>query len=175
MNEVTRNSRFKITILNKNHDKNSFSCNHVELDNYLHKQASQDIKRSISVTYVLTSENDHIVLGYYSLASTSINIGELPEAFSKKLPRYPILPAILLGRLAVDQKHEGKGFGARLLIDALKRSLDSSKEIGSIAIVVNAKDDNAAKFYTHYSFIKLNDEELKLFLAMTEVKKLFLA
>ena len=174
MSEVTRNGRFKITVLNKDHDKNSFSCSQVELDNYLQKQASQDIKRSISVTYVLTAENDHTVLGYYSLASTSINTGELPEAFSKKLPRYPILPAILLGRLAVDRKHEGKGFGSRLLIDALKRSLDSSKGIGSIAVVVNAKDDNAAAFYKHYSFIKLNDEELKLFLPMNEVKKLFL-
>jgi len=175
MNEVTKSGTFKIAVLNKDHDRNSFSCSHEELVNYLQKQASQDLKRSISVTYVLTSENDHVVLGYYSLASTSINTGELPEAFTKKLPRYPILPAILLGRLAVDQKHEGKGFGSRLLIDALKRSLDSSKEIGTIAVVVAAKDDNAAAFYSHYDFIKLNDEKLKLFLPMSEVKKLFLS
>ncbi len=100
----------KISILNKNHHKQSFSCGQAAFDGYLKKQALQNITRRIAVTFVLTQDDDLTVLGYYSLASTSIYAGKLPEALTKKPPRYPMLPAILLRRLAVDLNYERKGF-----------------------------------------------------------------
>lgn len=171
---MTKNARpvYEIRKLDTSHIKKNFSCGSVALDNYLKTQAGQDIKKNVSVTYALTFINSNTIIGYYSLASISIDVGELSDEFTKKLPKYPMLPGILIGRLAIDSNSQGKKIGSHLLIDALKRSVLISDQIGINVIVVDAKDQNAAKFYHHYGFIELPSNKLKLFLPINTVKAL---
>ena len=105
------------------------------------------------------------------LAATSLALTELPAAVSKRLPRYPSLPATLLGRLAVDHRHRGQRLGEHMLLDAFTRSLRS--EIATYAIVVDAKDERAASFYRAYDFLPLTTSDRRLFLPMAEVARLF--
>lgn len=156
----------------REHDRVAFSCGSTDLDQYLQKQAKQDAERGISVTYVLCGSNRNTILGYYSISTASIETKQLPEDFKRKIPRYEALPAMLIGRLAVDSRYQRQGLGAHLLISALKRSLRISKEIGSIAVIVHAKDEQAAQFYKHYGFRCFADKLLHLFMPMLEIEKI---
>jgi GNAT superfamily N-acetyltransferase len=165
-------SKYVITHLEKKHNKSEFKCGIDALDQYLKTQASQDIKKNVGVTYVLTSQSLEQVLGYYTLSSMGIFSGELPEELIKKLPRYPVLPGVLLGRLAVDESFQGKKIGLYLLMDALKRSLTVSDQIGIVAIIVDAKNEKAVAFYKYYGFIELPDNSHRLFLPLSTIRKL---
>lgn len=163
---------YKIERLAKQ-DRSGFSCGQETLDRYLQHQAKQDEKRSIAVTYLLVEENTDFVAGYYTLSSTSIQTGTLPEDIAQKLPRYPVQPAILLGRLAIDTRFQGKNLGTALLGNALKRSYTSSREVGAFAVLVQALDDNAERFYLKFGFQKLPDQDRQLLLTMSTIAKLF--
>jgi len=113
------------------------------------------------------------VIGYYTLSSYTINPGELPDEVARKLPRYPNLPATLIGRLAVDAQYHGKGFGGELLLDALKRCFATTSEVGSLAVVVEAENEKAIQFYQSYGFIRFPDHGDKLFLPMPTIRALF--
>jgi len=142
------------------------------LDKYLHTQAKQDVKRKLSACFILSDDGGY-VKGYYTLSSAAISKEFLPDEIKKKLPpSYGDLPTTLLGRLAVDVKHQGQRLGEFLLLDALKRCLDSSERIGSMAIIVDPIDDSAAKFYRKFGFIELPDSG-KMFLPMDTVSELF--
>ena len=157
--------------LNSKHEKSEFACGNKYLDNYIQRQASQDIKRKLSACFVLTNEENE-VKGFYTLSNAGIPREAIPKTISKKLPRaYGSLPVTLLGRLAINQKHKGQGLGKLLLIDALKRSFEASKVIGSMAVVVDPIDENAAKFYEKYGFILLPDSG-KMFLPMKTIEHL---
>ena len=114
---------------------------------------------------------DGMIAGYYTLSSTSVQLGELPAQTVRKLPRYPLVPATLLGRLAVDRRQQGKGYGRFLLADALYRAVRS--EIASFAVVVDAKDDNACRFYERESFVRFPNQPIRLFRPMIDLAKLF--
>lgn len=165
-------SKYVIAHLEKKHNKQDFTCGIEDLDDYLKTQASQDMKKNVAITYVLTLEESEQVLGYYTLSSIGIVAGELPEDIVRKLPRYPVLPGILIGRLARDKKFHGKDLGLYLLMDALKRSLDISNQLGSVAVVVDAKNEKAVAFYKGYGFIEFSDNNRRLFLSMGTIKKL---
>jgi GNAT superfamily N-acetyltransferase len=124
------------------------------------------------VVYVLCPEDVSTIIGYYTLSTASIETTQLPEDISSRLPRYEALPTFLIGRLAVDQNYHGQGFGSHLLSDALKRCLRSSEDIGAIAVLVDAKDEGAAKFYEHYGFRRFVNAPLRLFMPMAEIAKL---
>lgn len=158
--------------LGKHHDRAAFDCGIDALNRYIREQAGQDSTKKIAATFVLIGDTHATIVGYYSLSSTSINAGELPEAVAKKLPRYPLMPATLVGRLAVDRRYQGKGCGELLLVDALKRSLVSTKQIGSVAVVVDAIDDGAKAFYAHFQFIPLEGFSHRLFLPMKVIENL---
>lgn len=113
------------------------------------------------------------IIGYYTLSSYTINPGELPHEVARKLPRHPNLPATLIGRLAVDTRYQRKGFGEELLIDALKRSFHTTSEIDSLAVVVEAENENAAAWYRRYGFLQFPDHSDRLFLPMKTIRKLF--
>lgn len=115
--------------------------------------------------------HDSTIAGYYTLSSTSVQIAELPVQTARKLPRYPLVPATLLGRLAIDRRQQGKGYGRFLLGDALYRA--SRSEIASFAVVVDAKDENARRFYERESFLSLPDQPMKLFRPMADIRGLF--
>lgn len=114
---------------------------------------------------------DRTIAGYCTLSSTSVQLAELPAETVRNLPRYPLAPATLLGRLAVDRRQRGKRYGRFLLADALYRAARS--EIASFAVIVDTKDDNARRFYERESFLPLPDQPLKLFRPMADIRQLF--
>ena len=163
---------FVVEPLAKHHKRADFSCGVEPLDRYLKTQASQDAKRRIAAPFAAIA-SDNTVIGYYTLSAFSIELAALPAAQTKKLPRYPTLPATLLGRLAVDQSQHGCGVGELLLMDALSRSYKHIREIASYAVVVDAKNDAAIAFYLRYDFIQFADRPNRLFLPMNVIAKLF--
>ncbi len=158
--------------LGPHHDRAAFSSGVGPLDRYLHQQASQDLARHAAAVFVLTEPPSSTVLGYYTLSATSILLAELPQAMAKRLPKYPQVPATLLGRLAVEQNARGQGYGELLLMDALQRSLSASRTVASVAVVVDAKDEAALRFYERYEFTRLPDSPRRLFLPMRVIAAL---
>jgi ribosomal protein S18 acetylase RimI-like enzyme len=163
---------FVIEPLGARHDRAAFSCGNQQLDLYLQKQAGQDLKKRAAVPFVITPDHKTIA-GFYTLSQYAVDLGELPEEVSKKMPRYPMVSATLLERLAISERFRGQGLGERLLMDALHRALQSSKQIASAAVVVDAKDDQAVGFYRKYGFIDLPKIERRLFLPMGTIAQLF--
>lgn len=132
-----------------------FDCGEKALDEYLQRYASQDIKRGVARVFVASpADQPQVVAGFYTLSAASIAAQTLPEAWRKKLPRYPV-PVALLGRLAVSQKSHGQGLGSILLVDACKRVAAASETLAVAALVVDAKSTKAAAFYQHFGFIEL--------------------
>ena len=159
--------------LNSKHNREEFSCGKEMLDTYLQKQANHDIKKKLSVCFILNDKKNNFIKGYFTLANNSIPQNLIPLILQKKLPNsYTSIPTILLGRLAIDYRSQGKSIGKLLLIDALKRSYEISKSIGSFAVIVDPLDKDAEKFYIKFGFIKLPDSG-KMFLPMKTIQSLF--
>lgn len=165
--------RYLTEPLNSKHNKQDFSCGKVLLDNYFWKQAKQDVKRKLSACFVLVDKGTKEISGYYTLSGSSIPNNLIPDSYKKKLPKsYLSIPAILLGRLAVNKDFQGKGIGKILLIDSLKRCYETSESIGAFAVIADPLDRDAERFYEKYGFIKLPDSG-KMFLPMKTIKELF--
>lgn len=161
--------------LNSKHNRENFECGKDSLNDYLKKQANQDIKKKLAACFVITENQfqKEEIKGYYTLSNSSIPRECIPESYQKKFPRsYDTIPATLIGRLARDVSFTGKGIGEFLLMDALYRSFMASKELGSFAVVVDPIDEYAEKFYFTYGFIKLPDSG-KMFLPMRTIEQLF--
>lgn len=158
---------FSLAPLDAAHNRATFDCGAAPLNRYLREQVSQDIRRRVTACFVAVTDGNRIA-GYYTLASASVLLAELPLNVGKKLPRYPTVPAVRMGRLAIDQKFKGQGLGGALLADALARAARS--EIAAYALIVDAKDETAATFYQHHGFITLPDSPLTLFLPMATVR-----
>lgn len=173
MPEASKQTGCRVGALTKQHDRSGFSCGIEPLDRYLREQAGQDARKRVAAPFVLCGRTSNAVLGYYTLSALSIDVGAWPEDVARKLPRYPVVPATLLGRLAVDWRLRGKGMGEHLLMDALHRALVASRAVASVAVVVDAKDDNALAFYQRYGFIPFADEPKRLFLPMGTIERLF--
>jgi GNAT superfamily N-acetyltransferase len=148
------------------YDRAQFSCGVLALDRYFHQQVSQDIRRRVASCFVALAA-DGAIAGYYTLASTSVVLSDLPAAMAKKLPRYPLVPAVRMGCLAVSASHRGLGLGAALLANAMQRACRA--EIAAYAFVVDAKDAHAASFYTHHGMQPLPDANLTLFIPLASV------
>lgn len=163
---MSDDSRLIIKPLDSHHDRAGFRCGVAQLDSYLAKQARQDVKRRISRVFVAASPTrPNSVLGYYTLSSLAIELDTLPDSLARKLPRHPV-PAALLGRLAVVQGAQGQGIGAMLLSDAVKRTLSVSDEIAIYALVVDALDESAQRFYERFGFSLLTANGRRLFLPL---------
>lgn len=162
---------FVTASLSRDHDRNGF-CSGVEaLDRYLREFAFQDIKRRVAGCFVALDDAGEIA-GFYTLAATSVPLNLLPPAAAKKLPRYPVLPATLIGRLAVATKRQGQGLGLgrALIADAIIRT--KSFRIGAYALIVNAKDERASAFYAANGFASIPDEARRMFLPMATALQL---
>ncbi len=162
-----------IVPLKDSHDRRSFDCGVEPLNRYFHTQAGQDHRRHIAACFVLRDIERSRIAGYYTLSSFSIMGDALPDALQKKLPKYGQIPCTLLGRLAVDREYQTTGLGKHLLVDALKRALDHSAEIASWAVVVDAKNEVAERFYSKHGFISLPSAPQRFFLPMPTIAKLF--
>lgn len=162
--------KLRVEPLTSSHDRSEFESGVEPLDRYFRTQAGQDARKNMAAPFVLVVP-EGTVAGYYTLSSTSVQLAELPAQTVRNLPRYPLVPATLLGRLAVDRRHQGKGYGRFLLGDALHRAARS--EIASFAMIVDAKDESARRFYERESFLPFPDQPMKLFRPMTDIRRLF--
>jgi predicted GNAT family N-acyltransferase len=161
----------KIEPLNgRRHVRSGFCCGKDSLDNYIGKQASQDLKRRVSTVFVLIDDPELNILAYYTLSSYTVDIAVLDEALAKRWPRYPQLPATLLGRLAVDNRQKGKRFGELMLMDALKKGLAASTHVASLAVIAEVLDERALSFYIKYGFQQFRQDPMKLYLSMKSVE-----
>lgn len=151
---------FSISPLSASDIRSEFSCGTDALDRYFREIVTQDIKRRITSCYVAKSLDEDTIAGFYTLSAASIPMTALPQAFSKKLPRYPVVPVARLGRLAVDARFKGLKLGAALIWDAIARSARS--EVTVYALAVDAKDESAEAFYRHLGFIALEPFQTQL-------------
>jgi ribosomal protein S18 acetylase RimI-like enzyme len=157
---------FRVALLDAAHDRSTFDCGTPALDRYFKEQVRQDMRRRVASCFVALTDDQRIA-GYYTLASASVPLTELPPEAIKTLPRYRAVPTVRMGRLAVDQAFKGQGLGGALLGDALTRS--ARAEIAAYALVVDAKDEMAAAFYRHHGFISLPETPWTLFLPLATV------
>lgn len=141
---------FRVEVLGPGHARDGFSCGVPPLDQYLTRQATQDIRRRVSACYLAVEVSSGKIAGYYTLAAGGVALTDLPATLSKKLPRYPSVPVARIGRLAVDQAFHGRKLGGALLADAAVRA--SRSEVAVFALVVDAKDETAEAFYRHHGF-----------------------
>jgi GNAT superfamily N-acetyltransferase len=160
---------WQIERLERGHVREAFSCGKPPLDEFIRRLVSQYEKRNLGRTFVAVRPDDKQVLGYYTIASSSIPFQNLPEPAARKLPRHPV-PVILLARLAVDQSVQGQRWGEGLLIDALQRGVGLSDTLGIHAVEVDAIDPQAKAFYEKYGFAPLLDNEFHLFLPIATVQ-----
>ena len=160
--------KFRIVPLEAGLDRSTFFSGSEPLDRYFREQVRQDIRRKVTACFTALSTGGSIA-GYYTLASASILLGELPPETIRRLPRYPSVPAVRMGRLAVDREFQGIGLGGALLADALGRVIQS--EIAAFAMIVDAKDDKAGAFYRHHGFIETTNEFPTLFLPLAAVNR----
>jgi ribosomal protein S18 acetylase RimI-like enzyme len=157
--------------LGNQHDRRQFDCGVSILNDYLAKYAKQDVKRKASAVFVLVERAEpKRVIGFYTLCATSVALAELPEEVTRKLPRYPEIPAILVGRLARDVNHPG--VGSLLLSDAITRCVRVAIEIAASLIVVDSKGEAATRFYEKFGFILLPKLPDRMFLPMQTAEKL---
>ena len=154
---------FLVEPFGDSHDRTSFDCGIEPLDRYFRQQVSQDIKRRITNCFVALDPQG-VIAGYYTFAATGLPMNKLSAAETKRLPRYPLLPAGLIGRLAVDKKFRGQGLGSALIVDALMRAVRAEPAI--YALVVDAKDETALDFYRHLGFRQFASRPMSLFLAI---------
>lgn len=130
------------------------------------------MRRNVAAPCILYAEDRDRIAGYYTLSATGIQAADLSDEMIRRLPRYPTLPAVLLGRLAVDLDYQGHGLGEMLLLTALERALTHNDQIAALAMVVDAKDDAAERFYARYGFHRLTDSPRRLFLPMQTIAHL---
>lgn len=158
--------------LGEQHDRAGFACGVESLDRYLKQQAGQDVKRKANAVFILVDPSTPAeVLGYYTLCATALPQGDVPEAARKHVPRYPLVSATLVGRLAVAQARQGQRLGALLLADAVRRAYASADTVGSSMLVVDALDEGAAAFYAANGFVRL-PESPRLVLPMRLIERL---
>lgn len=161
---------FVVNPLGLDHDRTAFECGVEPLDRYIRTHASQDARRRIARVFVAAPENEPTsIAGYYTLSAGSLERSALPAMQAKRLPHYPV-PVALIGRLAVDRRFAGQGLGSMLLVDAIDRIAFASHTLAVYAVVVDAKDDRARRFYERFGFVLLPESERRLFLALPGIR-----
>jgi ribosomal protein S18 acetylase RimI-like enzyme len=160
---------FVIAPLAAAHDRQAFASGAVSLDRYLQMQANQDIRRHIANCFVASPVQSNVVAGYYTLSAASIPVADLPEEQTRKLPRYPVLPAALIGRLAVDKRYQGQNLGSAMLFDSIARAIRSDAAV--FALLVDAKDEAAARFYRHHGFQEFSGRAARMFLTVATARR----
>lgn len=157
----------RIEKLNRAHLVEQFTCGQPELDRFLVRHALQAQQANSSQTYVAV--DGHEVLGFYTIIAGEVRHAEAPERVVKGMPRHPI-PLLVLARLAVHSRQQGRGMGAGLLLDALGRTLQVADLIGVRALAVHAKDDRAVAFYRHFGFAPSPADPRHLFMIIKDIR-----
>ncbi len=160
---------FEIKLLGKE-DRSNFCCGSEPLDRYFKTQVGQDVRRRVSACYVALEKTTGRIAGYYTLSAADAPVSDLPAEITRRLPRYPSVPAARIGQLAIDRRFQGRRLGGALLLNAAMRALRS--EIAVFALVVDAKDDEAAAFYRHHGFSAFASNPLQLIVPIQTFRKL---
>jgi predicted GNAT family N-acyltransferase len=166
---------FTVEPLGPHHDRTTFSCGSPSLDDFIKTKARKENELGYCAVFILAQRRgSQSIAGYYSLSSHSVTLDGVDAASRKKLPKYPVVPTTLIGRLARDLRYRRQGAGQLLLIDALKRAQQSAAQVGSYAVTVDAIDDQAIAFYARYGFIPLIGHSHRMYLPMATIKRLSL-
>ncbi|HEY9140494.1 MAG TPA: GNAT family N-acetyltransferase [Bryobacteraceae bacterium] len=160
---------FRFEALGDRHDRAGFRCGDNTLDGYFQTQVTQDIRRRITNCFVVLETATSRVAAYYTLSAASIPLVDLPPNEAKRLPRYPTLPAVRIGRLAVDQRYQRRGLGELMLMNAVHRTLQDAA--AAFVLLVDAKNDQAAAFYQRYGFRPIAGQPRTLFLPLATAQK----
>ncbi len=155
-------TRFAIGPLAKEHKRSDFTCGSDRIDFYFRETVAQDVKRKYATCFVARDMATNRVAGFYTLSSSNVPLNEVPELLAKKLPRYPTVPAVLIGWLGRHSDYAGQGLGEALLFDAIKTV--ATAPIGAHAIFADAIDDKAAAFYAAFGFTPLTKRLRTLYL-----------
>jgi ribosomal protein S18 acetylase RimI-like enzyme len=165
-------SPFRVEPLGDGHERDSFDCGEDILDRYFRTQVTQDIRRHVANCFVAVETASGQVAAYYTLSAASLPFTDLPVEESKRLPRYPTVPAVRIGRLAVDRRFQGRGLGAAMLADATARAVQA--DIAAFMLIVDAKHDQAVAFYQRHEFRLIAGAPRTLFLPLATARKVFL-
>jgi ribosomal protein S18 acetylase RimI-like enzyme len=152
----------------KKHNRSEFDCGVEALNLYLQRFANQDHKRNLSKVYVLSKGKE--IIGYYSISAHSVMRDRLPE--NMPLGGYNDIPFLLLGRLAVDKRHQGEGYGDSLIFHAFQITVEAAEKVGILGMVVDAKDDKASAFYEGFGFRRLDGTKNRLVLPLSSISGL---
>jgi ribosomal protein S18 acetylase RimI-like enzyme len=163
---------FRFEALGDSHDRSAFRCGDAALDRYFQTQATQDIRRRIANCFVVVETATGHVAAYYTLSAASIPLMDLPPDEAKRLSRYPAVPAVRIGRLAVDRRFQRRGLGELMLMNAVHRTVRDAA--AAFALLVDAKNDQAAAFYCGYGFRPIVDRPRTLFLPLATAQKTLL-
>lgn len=163
---------YRFEALGDGHDRAAFGCGDEALDRYFRTQATQDIRRRVANCFAVVEAATGRVAGYYTLSAASIPLVDLPAEETKRLPRYPTLPAVLNGRLAVDLRYQRRGLAELMLVDAVRRTIQDSA--AAFALLVDAKNEGAAAFWVRYGFRRIAGRERTLFLPLATAQKALL-
>jgi len=162
---------FRVEPLGDAHERASFDCGDEALNRYFRTRATQDIRRHVANCFVAVEEANGQIAAYYTLSAASIPITDLPPDESKRLPRYPAISAVRIGRLAVDRRFQGRGLGAAMLADATARVIQS--DVAAFMLAVDAKNDAAVAFYQRHEFRPIAGSPRTLFLPLATACKVF--
>ncbi len=161
----------KIYKYDRQFKRDKFDCGKESLNNYIQRNATKDVESGACTCFIIKNDNQEVI-GYYTLSTESIPIEDAPPEFQKKI-KYQYVPVILLGRLAIDRNHFGKGFGKLLLVNSLKRSLGVAKNhVGAVAVIADPIDEEAKQYYLKYGFTLLPDSG-RMFMSMKTIGNAF--
>ncbi len=144
--------------------RRNFDCGEADLNQYLAERARKEVSQGLTAVHVLYDPGRDQIAGYYTLSSVSVRLTDLPDELTKRLPRYPDLPAVLIGRLAADSRYQGRGLGKMLMMAALANVQEQSIIVGTFLVVVDAKNDAIVNFYAKFGFRPFADRQRRLFL-----------
>jgi ribosomal protein S18 acetylase RimI-like enzyme len=160
---------FRFEPLGSEHERAAFGCGNAALDEYFRTQATQDIRRRVANCFVVVETSSGRVAAYYTLSAASVPLVDLPANEARRLPRYAALPAVRIGRLAVDLRYQRRGLGELMLMNAVPRTLQDAA--AAFALLVDAKDDRAAAFYRRYGFRPIADRPRTMFLPLATAQR----
>lgn len=160
---------FRFEALREKHDRRNFACGETALDWYFQTQVTQDIRRRITNCFVVIEVATGLVAAYYTLSAASIPLMELPPDEAKRLPRYPTIPAVRIGRLAVDRRFQRRGLAELMLMNAVHKTMQDAA--AAFTLLVDAKSDSAVRFYERYGFRSIAGKPRTLFLPLATAQK----
>ncbi len=157
--------------ISRQHNREAFDCGDAALNDFLRRYARQTHEQGAAKTFVAVRDDDPtVVLGFYSLSSASIKFSSTPAVVARGLARHDV-PVFRLGRLAVDQSMQRKGLGGQLLLCAGRRCINAAQEVGGVALLIDAKNEGVARWYTSYGALPLVDAPLSLLLPLETIQQ----